>query len=78
MVPRSKNLVQFDVSGPADIVAVDNGDATSLEPFQAKQVAAFNGLALVILRGHPGQPGNVVLHARSDGLVSADLPLQTQ
>ena len=78
MVPRSKNLVQFDVSGPADIVAVDNGDATSLEPFQAKQVAAFNGLALVILRGHPGEPGNVVLHARSDGLVSADLPLQTQ
>ena len=34
-VPRSHNLVQFEVDGPGEIVAVGNGDATSHEPFQA-------------------------------------------
>jgi len=78
MVPRSKNPVQFEVSGPAEIVAVDNGDATSHESFQSSQVKAFNGLALVILRAKPGQTGAVVLRASSAGLQSAALPLQTQ
>ena len=78
MVPRSKNLVQFDITGPAEIAAVDNGDATSLDPFQATQVKAYNGLALVIVRGKPGVAGKVVLHASSEGLTPADLPLETQ
>jgi beta-galactosidase len=76
--PRSNNLVQFEVSGPGEIVAVDNGDATSHESFQAHQIKAFNGLALVVLRGKAGTPGKVVLHARSEGLAPIDLPLQTR
>ena len=36
-VPRSHNLVEFAIEGPGEIVAVGNGDATSHEPFQAKQ-----------------------------------------
>jgi beta-galactosidase len=28
-VPRSKNHIKFDISGPGEIVATDNGDATS-------------------------------------------------
>jgi beta-galactosidase len=78
MAPRSNNLVQFEVSGPGEIVAVDNGDATSHESFQAHQIKAFNGLALVVLRGKAGTPGKVVLHARSEGLAPIDLPLQTR
>jgi hypothetical protein len=34
------------VSGPADIVALDNGDPTSFEPFHGDTRSAFNGLAL--------------------------------
>ena len=45
MVPRSKNLVHFSLSGPGELVAVDNGDATSLEPFIAKQMKTYNGCA---------------------------------
>jgi len=78
MVPRSKNLVQFDISGPAQIIGVDNGDATSHDSFQANQVKAFNGLALVIVRTKAGQPGAVVLHAKSEGLQPEDLPLQSE
>ena len=32
VVPRSKNHLKFSVTGPAEIIATDNGDATSLLP----------------------------------------------
>ena len=66
LVPRSMNHIKFDIEGPGEIVAVDNGDATSHEPFQAKERNAFNGLALVIV--HATQPGKITLTAHSDGL----------
>jgi beta-galactosidase len=56
LVPRSKNLVKFEVTGPGEIVATDNGDATSFESFQAKERHAFNGLALVVIRTKAGGP----------------------
>jgi beta-galactosidase len=76
MVPRSHNLVEFGITGPGQIVAVDNGDATSLAPFHAKQVKAFNGLALVIVRAIAGHPGKIMLHAKSQGLAAADVALE--
>jgi Glycoside hydrolase family 2 C-terminal domain 5 len=53
MVPRSKNHIQFSVEGPGEIVATDNGDATSLVSFQSPERDAYNGLALVIVRAKP-------------------------
>jgi beta-galactosidase len=72
LVPRSKNLIRFEVSGPGEIVAVDNGDATSHAPFKASQVKAYNGLALVILRAQKGQTGEIQLTASSDGLAQSE------
>jgi beta-galactosidase len=69
LVPRSKNHLTFAVQGPGEIVAVDNGDATSFESFQAKERNAYNGLALVIIRAT--QPGTITLQAQSDGLKTA-------
>jgi beta-galactosidase len=69
LVPRSKNHLPFDLEGPGEIVAVDNGDATSLEPFPAKEHNAYNGLALVIVRA--SQPGHLTLKAHGDGLEDA-------
>ncbi|HWH67957.1 MAG TPA: beta-galactosidase GalB, partial [Candidatus Sulfotelmatobacter sp.] len=60
LVPRAKDHVSFELSGPGEIVAVDNGDATSFEPFQAKERNAFNGLCLVIIRS-TGEPGTLRL-----------------
>jgi beta-galactosidase len=77
LVPRSKNLVKFAISGPGEIVAVDNGDATSFESFQAHQRKAYNGLALVIVRAKPGATGPITLQAESAGLKSADIALQS-
>ena len=69
LVPRSKNHIQFEIEGPGEIVAVDNGDATSFESFQAKEHNAYNGLALVIVRAN--QPGKITLKAHADGLKNA-------
>lgn len=74
-VPRSKNRIKFEIEGPGEIVAVDNGDATSHESFQSKEYNAFNGLCLVIVRTKAGQAGAVRLKAQSDGLESAVIGL---
>lgn len=77
-VPRANDRIRFTVDGPADIVATDNGDPTSLDVFQAPQRNAFNGLCLVIVRGQSGQAGRIVVRAEADGLKSATLTLQTR
>ena len=70
-MPRSKNRIKFEIEGPGEIVAVDNGDATCHESFQSKEYNAFNGLCLVIVRSKAGQAGSISLKAQSDGLESA-------
>src|SRR6185312_8243700 len=71
LVPRSKNHIQFSIQGPGEIVATDNGDATSLVSFQSPERDAYNGLALVIVRAKAGQSGTIVLTAKADGLTVA-------
>jgi beta-galactosidase len=65
--------VRFTISGPGEIAAVDNGDATSFESFQAKQRKAYNGLCLVIIRTKTGQAGAIKLTAQADGLAGAEI-----
>jgi beta-galactosidase len=66
--PRASNRIHFDIEGPGEIVATDNGDPTSFEPFQSHDRKAFNGLCLVIVRGKAGEPGKISLTAEADGL----------
>ena len=77
-VPRAKNRIRFEVSGPGEIVAVDNGDATSHESFQSKERAAYNGLCLVVVRSKAGAPGSINLRAHSEGLKSADVTIRSR
>jgi beta-galactosidase len=77
LVPRTKNQIKCSLSGPGEIVAMDNGDATSFEPFQGDQHSAFNGLCLVIVRS-TGEAGPVTLTAASDGLQVAHATLQAR
>ena len=77
LAPRSNNHLVFELSGPGEIVAVDNGDATSFEPFQAKEHNAFNGLCLVIVRSS-GQRGEIQVKASSAGLASATVKVRAK
>jgi beta-galactosidase len=77
-VPRSKNRMHFETDGPGEIVAVDNGDATSHESFKSKERAAYNGLCLVVIRSKAGAPGSIKLRAYSEGLKSADVTIRSR
>jgi beta-galactosidase len=78
LVPRSKNHITFSIEGPGEIVATDNGDATSFESFQAPERNAFNGLALVIVRAKAGQGGTIKLIAKSDGVASGSINIRSE
>lgn len=69
-VPRTKNAISFSITGPAEIVATDNGNAIDLTPFKSPQRNAYNGLALVIVRAKKGQSGSITLRATADGLAA--------
>jgi beta-galactosidase len=77
LCPEADTLVRFEVEGPGRIAAVDNGNPASLEPFQAASRKAFQGLALVIVRGERGKAGPVRLRAVAEGLAPAQLTLTT-
>lgn len=74
-VPTANNRIVFHISGPGEIVGVDNGDATSFEPFEAKEHDAFNGLCLVIVRSITGKTGTIRLSAEATGLNEANVSL---
>jgi beta-galactosidase len=77
-VPRADARVRFHLDGPGDIVATDNGDATSFEPFPATSRKAFSGQALAIVRGRVGAPARLVVRADADGLVPAEVTIHTR
>jgi beta-galactosidase len=78
MVPRSMNSIHFDISGPGEIVATDNGDPTDMTAFPSNDRKAFNGLALVIVRAKPSQSGKIVVIAGSSGLEEARTTIETK
>ncbi len=78
LCPLTDNMINFEVEGPAEIAAVGNGNPLSLEPFQANHRKLFYGKAMLILRTKEGQSGKVHVTAKSDGLASADITVQSQ
>ncbi|MFT3844437.1 MAG: beta-galactosidase GalB [Lacibacter sp.] len=71
LVPRSHPAIRFSVEGAGEIVATDNGDATSFLSFQSNVKPAFNGMALVIVKAKKGMKGKMTVTAESKGLKSA-------
>lgn len=70
LVPRSCPTIKFSVEGPGEIVATDNGDATSFESFQSPERKAFNGMALAIVKAKKGAKGRIQVKAESNGIKS--------
>ncbi|HEY1122951.1 MAG TPA: glycoside hydrolase family 2 TIM barrel-domain containing protein [Haloferula sp.] len=75
VVPTASNKITFTVEGAGKVVAVDNGSIVSLEPFQVSEREAFQGRALVILRGKQEQ-GKATLKARAEGLQAGEVVFQ--
>ena len=77
MAPRAGNRVHFEIEGPGEIVATDNGDPTDFESFPSHDRKTFNGLGLVIVRGEPSRAGKIKLTAKADGLSVATTTIGT-
>lgn len=78
LVPRAGNTITFEISSPGEIVATDNGDASSFVPFVSPVRPAFNGLALVIIRSKPGSAGSIKVTATSPGLEEAQVVVESR
>jgi beta-galactosidase len=68
--------VNFSIVGPGKIVAVDNGDATSHDPFQANYRKAYNGMCLVIVKAENGATGTFTVKAASKGLKGSEVVIR--
>jgi beta-galactosidase len=80
VIPDSTTVIHFSTTGPAKIIAVDNGNLLDHDPFQAptpeKDRKLYEGHAIAILRATAAS-GAITLTATSEGLPPATLVLQT-
>lgn len=73
-VPTSDAPIAFQITGPGVLAAVDNGDLTSHEPFQASLRYAFQGRCIAILKA-TAPVGHITMTAASPGLASASVTI---
>ena len=69
--------VQFAITGPGAIAAIDNGAADNHESFQGNQVRAAGGQCTAYIRS-TADSGTITVTATADGLVSGTVVLVAQ
>lgn len=74
--PMADNLVHFSVTGAGRLRAVDNGNAASLEPFEADYRKAFSGKCMAIIQSSD-QAGTITVKASGEGLGTATLTINS-
>ena len=76
-IATADHHVRFELTGPAVILGVGNGDPCSHEPDKAVHRCLYKGLAQVLLRS-THKAGAVHLSAMSDSLSGCELDLQSE
>ncbi|MCA9241822.1 MAG: DUF4982 domain-containing protein [Planctomycetales bacterium] len=75
-LPRADDEIAFEIAGPGELVAVDNGSIVSHEAFLANQRKAFQGRCIAIVRaksaGH-----SISVTARAKALEIGQVTLRT-
>ncbi|MCI1859598.1 MAG: DUF4982 domain-containing protein [Sporolactobacillus sp.] len=66
---RESAAVRFHVDGPGKLLAVDNGNLSSNEPYADHSIHLYRGQASVLIQ-FAGTDGRVVVSAAADGLQS--------
>jgi len=67
MLPDANHIITFSIDGPAELIAVDNGDPDSHSIFNSNKIDAFHGLCIAIVRS-TRNPGKVTVRAHAEGL----------
>jgi len=74
---RETAKVTFNVTGPAEIISVDNGDLCSSEPYDRNWMHMYRGFVSTVIR-LTGEPGRVVLTASASGLYAGRLIIEVK
>lgn len=77
LCPNAANQVNFEIEGQGTITAVGNGNATSLESFQANHRKAFSGMCMVYVKATATE-GEIILKATAEGLSQGELFIKTK
>jgi beta-galactosidase len=67
-IAQAVNTISFEISGPGEIVATDNGDPGGMISFASKEREAYSGSALAIVRFQKESRGVLTIKATSPGL----------
>ncbi|MCW3091718.1 MAG: beta-galactosidase [Ferruginibacter sp.] len=78
MVPDANNKVVFEIEGPGEIVATDNGDPANLVSFASKERAAYFGMVLAVVRSKKSKAGLIKIKAISKGLKTTIIEVRSK
>jgi beta-galactosidase len=73
LVPGSNAAIAFDIEGPGIVLATDNADLTSHEPFRSRYRHAFDGQALLLVQARTA--GKIVVTAHAEGLAAGSVAI---
>jgi beta-galactosidase len=74
-VPAASDMVLFTITGPGAIAALDSGDNSSVEPFQAAERQAFQGRCYAIVKARAAR-GTIILTASAVGLKGTSIAIE--
>ena len=77
LTPTASDLITFKVLGPGVIAAVDSGNNTSHEPFQASERKAYQGRCFAMIKASAGK-GQITLSASAPGLKESSVSIVAQ
>ena len=74
-VPSASELISFKITGPGVIAAVDSGDNSSIEDFQASSRRAYQGRCYVMVKTRASR-GKIIVAASAAGLTKASISIE--
>ncbi|MCC8171103.1 MAG: DUF4982 domain-containing protein [Parabacteroides sp.] len=74
LCPYAADRIDFDITGPVRLIAVDNGNPVDHSPYKVPYRKAFRGKALLIVQT-TGRTGTATIRSRSEGLKSGTIRL---
>jgi beta-galactosidase len=74
LVPNAGDLIDFKISGPGVIAAVESANNNGHEPFQASERHAYQGRCFAILKA-TRVPGRITIEASASGLKSSSITI---
>jgi beta-galactosidase len=75
--PTAENLLNFNLTGPGQIIGLGNANPVSVESYQRPQRKAWQGRALVIVKAGR-EKGPITLHVRSAGFKAVSVTIMSE